>query len=66
MNIVTDYDDFKDLMMITISYIDPSSGSLIFQLIGAAFLGSILTVKLWWIRAKDKIMDLFGGRSEDD
>ena len=65
MNIFTDYVDFKDLMMIPISYIDPSSGSLIFQLIAGAFLGSLLTIKLWWSRAKDKISDLFGGRRED-
>ena len=53
-------------MMIPVSYIDPSSGSLVFQLIAGAFLGSILTVKLWWTRVKIKISSLFGDRSEDD
>jgi hypothetical protein len=51
--------------MIPISYIDPSSGSLIFQLIAGAFLTSILTIKLWWNRAKDKVSSLFGSRRED-
>jgi hypothetical protein len=52
-------------MMFPLSYIDPSSGSLIFQLIGAAILGSLVTIKLWWNRAIDKITGLFGGQRDD-
>ena len=66
MNVVSYDADVKELVMIPISYIDPSYGALIFQLIAGALLGSLLTVKLWWDRAKDKVIDLFGGRREDD
>jgi hypothetical protein len=51
--------------MIPVSYIDPSSGSLVFQLIAGAFITSIVTIKLWWNRAKDVITGLFGRRNED-
>ena len=66
-DIFSDYADIeiKDFMMIPTSYIDPSSGSLVLQLIAGAFLGSILTIKLWWNRATDKIKKMFVRKSED-
>ena len=34
----------------TIGYIDPGSGSFIFQILIAIGLGSVLSIKLWWAR----------------
>ena len=34
------------------AYIDPGTGSLIFQLIIAAFVGGLFTLKLFWHRIK--------------
>lgn len=36
-----------------ILYIDPGSGSLIFQIILAGFLGGVYAVKLYWKKIKD-------------
>jgi hypothetical protein len=33
-----------------IGYIDPGSGSFIFQILIAIGLGSVLSIKLWWAR----------------
>ena len=52
--------------MFPIGYIDPSFGSLVFQVIAATILGSILTVRLWWHRVTDKIGGLFGQRREGE
>ena len=42
------------------AYIDPSSGSLLFQVIVAAVLGVVLSVRRWWARAIGLARGLLG------
>jgi hypothetical protein len=51
--------------MIPIAYIDPSSGSLVFQVIIGTIVRGLVTINLWWGRAIDKLTGLFGRRRED-
>jgi len=46
------------------AYIDPGTGSLILQLIAGAFLGSLMTVKIWWYRMTGFVSRIF--RMEDE
>jgi hypothetical protein len=34
-----------------VAYVDPVSGSVVFQLMIAGFLGAIFTIKTWWSKA---------------
>ena len=49
---------------ITYAYLDPGSGSLIIQLLVAAILGGLVTIRMFW----SKILTMFGLRQplEDD
>jgi hypothetical protein len=51
--------------MITIAYIDPSSATLGIQIIIGVILGGLLTIRLWWVRVKNRFASLLGRRSED-
>ena len=51
--------------MIPVAYIDPSYGSLVLQVIIATIVGGLVTIKLWWGGAIDKLTGLFGRRRED-
>ena len=48
------------------AYIDPGTGSLIFQIIVGAILGAVLTVKLWWLKVKYFFAHLFSGKKRPD
>jgi len=52
--------------MISLLYIDPSSGSLFFQAVAGAILAGGLTVRLWWGRMRDIISGLFGHRHKGE
>lgn len=54
LSLLTGVTGSKALKMIPIGYIDPSFGSLVFQVIAATILGGILTVRLWWGRVTEK------------
>jgi hypothetical protein len=41
------------------AYLNPGSGSFIFQLILAAFLGGLLTVRLYWSKVREFFKRLF-------
>jgi hypothetical protein len=44
------------------AYLDPGTGSFIFQTIVAMFLGAAFTLKLFWQRVKS----MFGGKTQPD
>lgn len=44
------------------AYLNPGTGSFIFQLVIAALLGGLLTLKIYWNRFRGFFKDLFSGR----
>ncbi len=44
---------------VTYAYIDPGSGSYVFQLIVAALLGLTFATKVYWRKSKAFLSDLF-------
>ena len=47
------------------AYLDAGTGSLIIQLVIGAFLGLLLTAKLWWMKLKMLLGQVFGGSKKD-
>ena len=47
------------------AYLDPGTGSMVFQLAAAAILGGLFTVKLYWRRVKGRVKGLFGKSADD-
>ena len=47
------------------AYLDAGTGSLIIQLGIGAFLGLLLTAKLWWMKLKMLLGQVFGGSKKD-
>jgi len=41
------------------AYIDPGTGSYIFQVMVAAFIGGLFTVKIYWKKIKDFLINFF-------
>ena len=41
------------------AYLDPGTGSFIFQMVLAAVLAALVTMKLWWKRVTKFIFGLF-------
>jgi len=46
------------------AYIDLSSGSFVFQVIIAALLGAIFTLKVYWKRTKDFLSNIFTKKNQ--
>jgi hypothetical protein len=46
------------------SYIDPGTGSYIFQIVIAAFVAAIFMVKVYWLKIKGFIGRLFSKKEE--
>jgi hypothetical protein len=42
------------------AYLDPGTGSFIFQILAASFLGAMATIKIWW----SKVAFLFKGKGK--
>ena len=40
------------------AYLDPGTGSFIFQILAASFLGAMATIKIWW----SKVDTMFRGK----
>lgn len=40
------------------AYLDPGTGSFIFQILAASFLGAMATIKIWW----SKVDGIFRGK----
>lgn len=47
-------------------YLDPGSGSYIFQLLIAALFGALFLLKVYWRRLKAFVARLLGRSSQDD
>jgi hypothetical protein len=45
-----------------LAYVDPVSGSVLFQVIVAGLLGALLTVRQWWSRAVALFKGIFSRR----
>ena len=45
-------------------YLDPGTGSYFLQLIAAALVGSLFTIKLYWKKIKTSFKDFFSKRKE--
>jgi len=41
------------------AYLDPGTGSYIFQVLVAAFIGGLFTIKIYWRKIKDFIINRF-------
>lgn len=47
------------------AYLDPGTGSMMFQLASAAILGALFTVKVYWRRVKGRVKGVFGKSADD-
>ncbi len=45
------------------AYFDPASGGVILTALGGLFVGTILTLNLWWTKVKLFVLRLFGKKS---
>lgn len=50
------------------AYLDPGTGSVILQVVAAAVLGALFTIKMYWRKVKMFFQGLFSssGKSTDD
>lgn len=46
------------------AYLDPGTGSYLFQLLVAFFLGALFTLKLYWAKVKGLFKSLLAKKSE--
>ena len=44
------------------AYIDPTSGSVAFQILAAGVLGAAVTARHWWSKAVRAVRELYGKR----
>ena len=45
-------------------YLDPGTGSYIFQIVLATIVGAAFTIKLYWTKVKSFVVNLFTRRSK--
>jgi hypothetical protein len=48
------------------AYLDAGTGSLLIQLAMGAFLGALLTIRLWWAKLKMLVVRIAGRREKDN
>ena len=48
------------------AYLDPGTGSYIFQILIAVIAGSLFAIKIYWIRIKGFVTFLFSKKKKDD
>ena len=48
------------------AYLDPGTGSYLFQILIAALVGGLFAVKIFWSRIKLFLQGLFGKKGEED
>jgi len=46
------------------AYLDPGTGSYIFQVLIATFIGALFTIKMYWQKIKHAILNLFSKKPE--
>ena len=49
---------------VSYAYLDPGTGSYIFQIILAAFVGAAYMIKIYWTKVKAFFVNLFSKRSQ--
>lgn len=47
------------------AYLDPATGSYLFQLLLAGLLGALVTLKIYWKRVKAFLVGLFSNKSDE-
>ncbi len=47
------------------AYLDPGAGSIIFQVAIALFFGMIVTLRLWWAKARSFVVGLFSRNTKN-
>ena len=45
------------------AYLDPGTGSFLIQIVIAAVVGSLFTIKMWWHNIKNFIANIFSSSS---
>ncbi len=50
---------------VSYAYLDPGTGSYIFQLILAAFVGAAFTIKIYWAKIKTVFVNLFSKKDKN-
>ena len=48
------------------AYLDPGTGSYIFQIVIAGLLGAAFAVKVFWVKIKTFLMGVFSKQKNDD
>jgi len=46
------------------AYLDPGTGSYIFQVLIATFIGALFTIKMYWQKIKHAILNLFSKKQD--
>jgi len=46
------------------AYLDPGTGSYIFQVLVAVFIGGLFTIKIYWQKIKDFVINRFSKKRE--
>jgi hypothetical protein len=46
------------------AYLDPGTGSYVFQILIAAFIGGLFTIKMFWQKIKNFFSNYFSGKQE--
>jgi hypothetical protein len=54
------------LIQTACAYIDPGTGSMIFQVLIASFVGLLFMLKVYWNRVKDRLKGFFPGKESDN
>jgi hypothetical protein len=57
---------FHTVVLSPLNYLDPGSGSYIFQLLIAAVLGGLFLAKVYWRRITGFVARLFSRGSQDE
>jgi O-antigen/teichoic acid export membrane protein len=52
------------LLQNAFAYLDPGTGSYVFQVLVAAFIGGLFTIKIYWRKIKDFIINCFSKKQE--
>jgi hypothetical protein len=48
------------------AYLDPGTGSYLFQLLVGAALGSLMAIKIYWRKIRDGVRNLLGKKDPPD
>ena len=46
------------------AYLDPGTGSYVFQVLIATFIGALFTIKMYWQKIKHAIVNLFSKKQD--